>query len=144
MAKLKKVMLVDDETGLRDHLQDVLTEMGFRVTLAFDGLDSWTQMKGKVFDLLITDIDMPRLDGIELLRRMQKSRRKEKILVMTGRWLEVEDLSLEFPKVYGLLRKPFRISRFTETVTTILSSRNPVKQQAPEGASRSTWPANAL
>lgn len=136
MLETKNIMVVDDEAGIRELLHSVLTEKGFKVTLACDGQDSWDQMKEKHFDLLITDIDMPRLDGIELMRKMKKSRRKEKVMVMTGRCLEHEDLGDDFPGLCSLLRKPFRLSFFIETVSSILASRGPLKNQPPLRANR--------
>jgi len=130
MITAKNIMVVDDEAGTRNLLYGVLTEQGFRVTLARDGQDSWNQMKRKRFDLLITDINMPRLDGLGLLKRMQKNRRGEKVMVMTGGYLEYEDLGDNFPQIRVLLRKPFRISFFVETVTSLLASQNPENKQS--------------
>ena len=136
MVKTNNIMVVDDEAGIRNLLYGVLTEQGFQVTLARDGQDAWNKMRSKHFVLLITDIDMPRLDGLKLLHKMKMSKRREKILVMTGRCIEYGDLGYEFPKVYGLLRKPFRISFFIETVTSILLSQGAEKKQTLLRANR--------
>lgn len=129
MVKKNNIMVVDDEANIRNLLHAVLTEQGFQVTLARDGQDAWNKMGSRHFVLLITDIDMPRLDGIKLLQKMKKNKRREKVLVMTGRCMQYGDLGCEFPKVYGLLRKPFRISFFIETVTSILLSQRPATKQ---------------
>ena len=136
MVKTNNIMVVDDEAGIRNLLCGVLTEQGFQVTLARDGQDAWNKMRSKHFVLLITDIDMPRLDGLKLLHKMKMSKRREKILVMTGRCMEYGDLGYEFPKVYGLLRKPFRIGFFIETVTSILLSQGAEKKQTLLRANR--------
>lgn len=136
MVKTNNIMVVDDEAGIRNLLYGVLTEQGFQVTLARDGQDAWNKMRSKHFALLITDIDMPRLDGLKLLHKMKKDKRREKVLVMTGRCMEYGDLGYEFPKVYGLLRKPFRISFFIETVTSILLSQGAEKKQTLLRANR--------
>jgi DNA-binding NtrC family response regulator len=129
MAKTNNIMVVDDEANIRNLLYGVLTEQGFQVSLARDGQDAWNKMRSRHFALLITDIDMPRLDGIKLLQKMKKNKRREKVLVMTGRCMQDGDLDFEFPKVYGLLRKPFRISVFIKTVASILLSQGPAKKQ---------------
>ena len=136
MVKTNNILVVDDEAGIRNLLYGVLTEQGFQVTLARDGQDAWNKMRTKHFVLLITDIDMPRLDGLKLLHKMKKNKRREKILVMTGRCMEYEDLGYEFPKVYSLLRKPFRISFFIETVTSVLLSQRSEKNQTLLRANR--------
>ena len=126
MEKAKNILVVDDEPGIRNLLEGVLIDRGLTVSMAQDGLDAWNQMKDQCFDLLVTDIDMPLLDGLELMKKMKESRRKEKILVMTGRCLDQEDFGHEFPEVYCLLRKPFQLGFFIETVMTILVSENPM------------------
>ena len=129
MVKTKNIMVVDDEVNIRNLLYGVLTEQGFQVTLARDGQDAWNKMRSSRFGLLITDIDMPRLDGIKLLEKMKKNKRREKVLVMTGRCIQYGDLGHEFPRVHGLLRKPFRINFFIEIVTSILFQQGQAKKQ---------------
>jgi CheY-like chemotaxis protein len=66
MTRLKDIPVVDDEIGIRNLLFEVLSNEGFKVTPAKDGKESLGHMQKHRFDLLITDINMPRLDGIEL------------------------------------------------------------------------------
>ena len=121
MASLKKIMVVDDEAGIRSLLFDVLSSQGFRVTLAKDGRDSLDQLEGCRFDLLITDIDMPRLNGLDLLKTMKKTGRREKVILMTGRPMDRNDLGMDMPPVFDLLQKPFRMNSFIEVVSSALS-----------------------
>jgi len=64
MAKAEKILVVDDERGIRYLLSDVLSDAGFEVSMAKDGQESLDQLKGNRFALVVTDINMPRLDGI--------------------------------------------------------------------------------
>ena len=73
MGKSRKILLVDDEAGIRNLLFHALSCNGFNVSLAKDGQNSLDQMQNHRFGLLITDINMPRLDGIELLKKMKKA-----------------------------------------------------------------------
>ena len=109
MARFKKIMVVDDEPGIRNLLSDALAGEGFMVTLAKDGQDSLKQMRNRRFDLLITDINMPRLDGIGLLRKMKRAGRKEKVIIMTGEPLDHLSIEKEIPPVLTQLKKPFQI-----------------------------------
>ena len=68
-------MVADDEAVIRKVLFDLLTGAGFKVTLARDGMESLERMAHHCFDLLITDVNMPRLDGLGLLRQMKKDGR---------------------------------------------------------------------
>ncbi len=121
MDRLKKILVVDDEVSIRSLLADVLSSFGFKVTLAEDGQDSLDQMQDRRFDLLITDINMPRLDGIELLKRMKRAGREEKVIVMTGNPLDHSLEREDIPPVFTRLSKPFHIPNFMEAVTAALA-----------------------
>ena len=118
MAKLRKILVVDDDAGIRNNLSDVLSDRGFKVTVARDGEESLKQMKTRRFDLLITDINMPRMDGLELLRRMKKAGRKERIIVMTGKPAGYKNRKGDIPPVFSQLRKPFRMKKFLDVVAS--------------------------
>ncbi|MBW1721173.1 MAG: response regulator [Deltaproteobacteria bacterium] len=120
MGVLKNILVVDDEAGIRSLLFEVLSNEGFRVTLAKDGKDSLDQMERTRFDLLITDMDMPGLSGMELLRRMKREGRKEKVIVMSGRPLDQEDLGRDVQPVFRTLQKPFPLDNFLEVVASAL------------------------
>ncbi len=129
MATAKKILVVDDETGIRYLLSDVLSSNGFEVSIAKDGQDSLEQMEDNRFDLVITDIQMPRLDGIEMLRRMKQSGRKEKVIIMTGNISDRRLKGKDIPRIITRLEKPFRMDSFLNTVTAAISRR------VPEGSS---------
>ena len=93
------------------------------MTLAKDGQDSLKQMRNRHFDLLITDINMPNLDGIELLRKMKRAGRKEKIIVITGKPFDQLRFKKEIPPVFVQLKKPFHMSHFLEVVSSALALR---------------------
>lgn len=131
MVALKKILVVDDEAGIRSLLFDVLSGEGFKVTLARDGEDSLDQLKKGRFDLLITDVNMPRLDGIELLKRMKRAGRRERVIIMSGRSMDQHDLNGDLPQVFTTLQKPFRIPKFLDAVTSALAQ--PVRRTAKKG-----------
>ena len=121
MTRLKKILVVDDEVGIRNILFDALSSEGFKVTVAKDGMDSLDQMQKRRFDLLITDINMPRLDGIALLRKMKEAGRKEKVIIMTGKPVDRSLLVEDIPPVFTQLEKPFQINNFLAAVTLALA-----------------------
>lgn len=123
MPRSKKIMVVDDEVGIRELLFDVLSKEGFAVTLAKDGQDSLQQMRNRRFDLVITDIDMPRVNGLELLRRMKKAGRKEKVIIMSGNPVNQKDIKKEILPVITHLDKPFQMDTILEAVSAAFASR---------------------
>jgi DNA-binding NtrC family response regulator len=119
-----KIMVVDDEQGIRELLSEVLFENGFDVTSARDGQESLQFLKKRSFDLLITDINMPNLNGIELLKKMKTAGRKEKIVIMTGSPVDRSVASGDIPHVYFQLLKPFKIKEFLQVVSAALKAEN--------------------
>ena len=63
----KRVLVVDDSLTVRELERKLLTNKGYEVEIAVDGMDGWNAVRTGEFDLVITDIDMPRMDGIELV-----------------------------------------------------------------------------
>ncbi|KVE36942.1 hybrid sensor histidine kinase/response regulator [Burkholderia sp. BDU5] len=63
----KRVLVVDDSLTVRELERKLLEKRGYDVTIAIDGMDGWNAVRGDSFDLVVTDIDMPRMDGIELV-----------------------------------------------------------------------------
>ncbi len=138
MAPLKKILVADDEAGIRALLFDVLSSEGFKVTLAKDGKESLHQMRKKRFDLLITDINMPGLDGIQVLRAMKREGRSERVIIMTGNPEKEESLGGDIPPVFKFLHKPVPVHSILEVVTSALTEpsaegekvdRNPRKKR---------------
>ena len=122
MDTSKRILVVDDEKGIRFLLSEALLGKGFEVTLAKDGQESLEKLEKDDFDLVITDINMPRLDGIEMLKNMKKSGRKEKVIIMTGNPSTLGFLDKEMPHIVSQLLKPFGIDNFLSTVIAAMGS----------------------
>ena len=81
-AKAKRVLVVDDSLTVREMERKLLQARGFDVTVAVDGMDGWNAVRSGEFDLVITDVDMPRMDGIELVTLIKQDSRLHKLPVM--------------------------------------------------------------
>jgi CheY-like chemotaxis protein len=123
MAAAEKILVVDDERGIRYLLSDVLSDAGFEVSIAKDGQESLDQLERNRFDLVITDINMPRLGGIEMLKRMKLDGRKEKVIIMTADLLELKFEETEVPHVVKKFQKPFMIDKLLDVVITEMGSK---------------------
>jgi two-component system sensor histidine kinase and response regulator WspE len=63
----KRVLVVDDSITVRELERKLLSGRGYDVDVAVDGMDGWNAVRSSHFDLVVTDVDMPRMDGIELV-----------------------------------------------------------------------------
>ncbi|HWQ75732.1 MAG TPA: sigma-54 dependent transcriptional regulator [Syntrophomonas sp.] len=80
----KKVLIVDDETLVRQFLHEVLAEEGFSVFEAADGGDALNTLMTNPMDVVIMDLRMPGMDGIETLKEINKRKIPTKVIIMTG------------------------------------------------------------
>jgi two-component system sensor histidine kinase and response regulator WspE len=80
--KQKCVLVVDDSLTVRELERKLLDTGGYAVDVAVDGMDGWNALRTGHYDLLVTDVDMPRLDGIELLKLVRQDHRLKKLPVM--------------------------------------------------------------
>jgi two-component system, chemotaxis family, sensor histidine kinase and response regulator WspE len=78
----KRILVVDDSMSVRELERQLLTGRGFEVSVAVDGQDGWSQVRAQEFDLVVTDVDMPRMDGIQLTRSIKQDPRLRRIPVI--------------------------------------------------------------
>jgi len=129
-----KVLLCDDEFPILKAAEFKLKRAGFAVECAQDGETAWSVIS-KVFpDLIISDYQMPRLDGIELLARVRgfEPTRETPFILLTGKGFELDREKLEKTlKVTEVLPKPFSPRDLLERVVSILG-RPAIAPQAAE------------
>ncbi|SHN44067.1 two-component system, chemotaxis family, sensor histidine kinase and response regulator WspE [Duganella sacchari] len=80
--KTKRVLVVDDSLTVREMERKLLLARGYLVDIAIDGIDGWNVVRSGDYDLVITDVDMPRMDGIELVTLIKKDIHLHKLPVM--------------------------------------------------------------
>uniref|UniRef100_UPI0031D3463A hybrid sensor histidine kinase/response regulator n=1 Tax=Herbaspirillum seropedicae TaxID=964 RepID=UPI0031D3463A len=90
-AARKKVLVVDDSLTVRELERKLLTNRGYQVTVAVDGMDGWNAVRADRFDLVITDIDMPRMDGIELVSLIRGAANLQSLPVMIVSYKDREE-----------------------------------------------------
>lgn len=90
-AARKRILVVDDSLTVRELQRKLLINRGYDVAVAVDGMDGWNALRSESFDLLITDIDMPRMDGIELVTLLRRDNRLQSLPVMVVSYKDREE-----------------------------------------------------
>ncbi|HDR9027801.1 hybrid sensor histidine kinase/response regulator [Burkholderia vietnamiensis] len=78
----RRVLVVDDSLTVRELERKLLEKRGYDVTVAVDGMDGWNAVRSDAFDLVVTDVDMPRMDGIELVMLIKGDPALKRVPVM--------------------------------------------------------------
>jgi CheY-like chemotaxis protein len=117
-----EILLVDDEPLILSPLSLCLEDSSHRVTTALGGQNALDLLRGKPFDLVITDLQMPGIDGIALLRTAKEIRSNTKVIIMTGSVLSASARRLISREADGFLDKPFSLAELHRAVASCLGN----------------------
>ena len=106
------VLVVDDEPGIRRMLIFALDPKDFEVLEAGDGLQALERLQRGRFHLVVTDMKMPNMDGMELLREAKRKYPDVKVIMMTGYGTAEAEAAAFREGAYGFVRKPFDMDKF--------------------------------
>lgn len=121
-ARRKKILVVDDDEAIRSLCSEVLTVAGYQVLTACDGQDALDMMKDSPFDLVISDVDMPRLDGVSFFTYALREHPyiEKRFLFITGN--NTEECASSLRRTGAMvLKKPFRITELISRVEKVMS-----------------------
>jgi DNA-binding response OmpR family regulator len=114
------VLLAEDDTNSRKVYRQALEKEGYRVIDVSDGESALRALKGESVDVLLTDVWMPGVDGIELIARAREIQPDLRAVVMTGEKTSETVLGAFRNKACDFLTKPFRLSELIETIDSAL------------------------
>jgi DNA-binding response OmpR family regulator len=112
------VLVIDDEADVRDLVAEVLASHGYRITTAAGGAEGVERFKEGQYDLVVTDLGLPDLNGWDVARAIKFCRATVPVLLLTG-W--EDDMSpTAATLVDGIIKKPFGIDQLVAAVTAAL------------------------
>lgn len=117
------ILVVDDEEHAREGLSKILTREGYGVETAANGKEAIDVIKHKSFDLVITDMRMPLMDGFEVLREIKKMDDSVGVIMITA-YGEVESyLEAMNLGAFEYINKPVRVNELKRVITKVLDER---------------------
>lgn len=116
------ILVVEDDPTLRSLVNAVLSGEGFEVETASDGEAGWDRLEQRAFDLLVTDHEMPRLKGLELIARVKTRPWSMPAILMSGTIANDGSLAAAIAVADAFLPKPFSVGELTEAVRKHLSA----------------------
>jgi len=116
------ILLAEDDESLRRFLAAALAKAGHAVTDFGDGSQAFESLKGMRFDLLLTDIVMPGMDGIELAKRAADLDPHLKIMFITGFAAVALHPSSQAPKQAKVLSKPFHLREIVQEIERMIAA----------------------
>ncbi len=125
---MSRILVVDDEQAIRKALKEILEYEKHEVDLAKDGFEAIEKVKNNQFDLILLDIKMPKIDGIEVLQKIQAINPELPIIIITGHG--TVDTAVEALKkgAYDFLEKPLDLNRLLVAVRNALEKKDLVKE----------------
>jgi DNA-binding response OmpR family regulator len=117
-----RILLVDDDLYTRELNAGVLIQSGYKVDTANDGADAWKALNDESYDLLITDNKMPRVTGLELIKKLRAEDMALPVILASGTVPEDELNRHPWLQLDATLPKPFTIAELLEAVKKVLGS----------------------
>jgi two-component system sensor histidine kinase and response regulator WspE len=127
VVQRKHVLIVEDSLTVRELERKLLEKRGYAVTVAVDGMDGWNALRGANFDLVVTDIDMPRMDGIELVTMVRRDPQLKSTPVMIVSYKDRDEdrrRGLDAGADYYLAKGSFHDEALLDAVRDLIGEAN--------------------
>lgn len=122
-ATQKRILVVDDSLTVREMERKLLEHQGYLVHVAVDGMDGWNAVRTESYDLVVTDVDMPRMNGIELVRKIKQNEdlRQLPVVIVSYKDTEAHRMQgLEAGADYYLTKSSFEDDTFVNAVGDLI------------------------
>jgi two-component system sensor histidine kinase and response regulator WspE len=119
----KRILVVDDSITVRELERQLLQSKGFVVDVAVDGMDGWNAIRGGAYDLVVSDVDMPRMDGIGLVTLLKNDplRKDTPVVIVSYKDREEDRIrGLEAGANRYLTKSSFHDETFVNTVIDLI------------------------
>lgn len=118
---MKKILLIEDNIMNRELVKDILELENYSITAAANGKDALDVLEKESFDLILTDINLPKLDGLELIKIIRESGRSVSVIALTSDLGTRDGLTFQEVGFDDFIQKPFKIKEFRDTIKSYLN-----------------------
>lgn len=123
MEDRRRILVVDDQDSMRTLLKDMLEVIGYDVTLAGGGEQALAILQGSGFDLVLSDLNMPGMDGTALLRAVKSTHSEMPVVIITGYGTFHTEKRVMKEGADGYISKPCTLSKIENTLSSIFSAK---------------------
>ncbi|MCL2549646.1 MAG: response regulator [Methanimicrococcus sp.] len=117
---MKKILLIEDNVMNCELIKDILVLCNYQITSTGDGADALVILENESFDLILTDIHLPKMDGVEFIHKFKESKGIAKVVAMTSDLTTKSGETFEEVGFHGYIQKPFKVSEFRQYIKTML------------------------
>ena len=120
---MARILLVDDEEPIRVSLSTYLQRIGHDVTVAGNGIEALRTLSKQPFDLVVTDVNMPDMDGIEVILKLREAASEIPLIVMSGGGFFDKELLLDSAGALGAdvtLEKPIDLDELRSAIDSLI------------------------
>jgi len=132
-ASTSRILVVDDESAICSLIRDVLVHSGYQVDTAKDGAAAWEALRRKQYDLLITDNQMPKITGLELVRYLRSASLAIPVILISGYLPKQAKALTASLRITATLTKPFGVLELLKTVKKALGVDKHLTKRARHG-----------
>lgn len=125
---MAKILVIDDEKSIRNTLKEILEYEGHEVQDAADGLDGLKKIEAEKFDIILTDIKMPKMDGMELLDKVIELQNDTPVIMISGHGTIETAVEAIKKGAYDFISKPLDLNRMLITLRNALDRSSLVKE----------------
>lgn len=125
---MARILIIDDEKSIRRTLREILEYENFKVEEAADGLEGLTLVQKEKFDIILCDIKMPKMDGMEALDKFMEANVDAPIIMISGHGNIETAVEAVKKGAYDFIQKPLDLNRLLVTIRNALDKSNLVSK----------------
>lgn len=120
----KRLLAIDDQAVILDLIRAMCQPLGYEVQTAASGEEGLAKAEAEDFDIILTDLAMPGISGLEVARRVTAAKPGTPIILVTGWEVKVDDDELAATGIKKVLFKPFRIEQLSQAISAVIADKS--------------------